>query len=49
MSSNGNNWPAPVMKTGRMASFAAAETPISAGEATISASVSARWVFIPNP
>lgn len=49
MSSNGNNWPSPVMKSARMASFAGAETPISAGETTITASVSARWVFIPNP
>ena len=49
ISSSGTNWPSPVMKTGRMASFAAAETPIAAGEQTISASVSTRWVFIPNP
>ena len=49
INSSGSNWPSPIMKTGRMASFAAAETPISAGEQTISASVSARWVFIPNP
>lgn len=48
LSSNSTNWPSPIMKTARMASFDAAQTPISAGEQTLTASVSASWVFIQN-
>jgi uncharacterized protein YggE len=49
LSSNGSSPPVLFMKAARMSAFAGAETPISAGQATITASVSARWVFIPNP
>lgn len=48
LTSNSTNWPSPIMKTSRMAGFAASETPISAGEQTLTASVSASWVFIQN-
>ena len=48
LSSNSTNWPSPIMKMSRMASLDAVQTPISAGEQTLTASVSASWVFIQN-
>ena len=47
LNSDGGRLPSP-MGNVRMASFAAAETPIMPGQETIQASVNGKWVFIPN-
>jgi uncharacterized protein len=46
LSSEGGRPPVPALGYGRMASIAAATTPIMPGQDTVEASVSGRWVFI---
>jgi len=48
LSAGGSRMPSPLMANSRLAAFAA-ETPIMPGQDLIEASVSGRWVFIPNP
>lgn len=48
LSSQGGRFPSPVMSSMKAVGFAAAQTPIMPGQETIEASVSGRWVFIPD-
>ncbi len=48
LNSAGSQFPSPVMGNVRMATFAAAETPIMPGQDMIQASVTGKWVFVPN-
>ncbi len=48
LNSAGERFPSPVMGNVRMATFAATETPIMPGQDRISASVTGKWIFVPN-
>ncbi len=48
LSSDGGRMPSPLAGNVRMAAFAVAETPILPGQDVVEASVTGKWVFIPN-
>ncbi|HEX8715584.1 MAG TPA: SIMPL domain-containing protein [Gemmatimonadaceae bacterium] len=48
LNSSGVRMPSPMFGAVRMAGVASSETPIMPGQDTIEASVTAKWVFVPN-
>ncbi len=48
IASSGANWPSPMVRSSRLMGAMAVETPVLPGQESVTASVTARWVFIAN-